>query len=710
MSSTPLPPAVRTPYFPYIDGMRALAVLAVLIYHLHGPWLPGGFVGVDVFFVISGFVVSASIVSFRGRGLLQFFSYFYARRIKRIFPALIVCLLVTAYVTALFVPVSWLSAVNQKTGLYAFFGLSNFILAQTGRDYFAPTTEFNPYTHTWSLAVEEQFYLVFPLMFLAWLSGRKGRGLSIGLFVVAGVASLIFAGWQSTASPTEAYFLTPSRFWELAAGVLLFQLTQQKPVIETVSPGPWRGILGALSLLLLLGGLAFTSPTHFPFPGALPAVVGTLGVIYFLHRHPHLKRLHKLLGNGPLVYIGRISYSLYLWHWPVFVLFRWTVGIDTPLLRFLATVLAFALAIASYTWIENPIRHSRSLRRLSQVAVITVGLACIGASWWGADKIASHVHQISLSTVSKNQDEWYPHGSWMSTENPGCLAEPEYTNVGGGLMMIYKPYHCVTPRPISEHSIYVIGDSHALAYEGLFKQYAMRNSTQVFAYNNGGCPFISLQPFRENDNAQCQQYAKASLEDLHNRIKPGDVLFLPSLRLARLSDQWALFGDEGAAAQMFGPGADAGRERAVKDAVAILKVFSDKGVQIVFEGPKPLFRAPPFRCADWFNHNNPICAPGFSVSKALLESYRKPVLQSFAAIMQQVPNVSVWDPFPILCPGQECSAFRDGKPLFLDGDHLSGNGNVLLLKDFTEFMAKRLTPLGESPAITSGAPPKDRSL
>ena len=116
MTSTPLPPDTRTPYFPYIDGMRALAVLAVLIYHLHGPWLPGGFVGVDVFFVISGFVVSASIASFRGRGLLQFLAYFYARRIKRIFPALIVCLLVTAYATALFVPASWLSAVNQKTG------------------------------------------------------------------------------------------------------------------------------------------------------------------------------------------------------------------------------------------------------------------------------------------------------------------------------------------------------------------------------------------------------------------------------------------------------------------------------------------------------------------------------------------------------------------------------------------------------------------
>lgn len=700
MTSTPLPPDTRTPYFPYIDGMRALAVLAVLIYHLHGPWLPGGFVGVDVFFVISGFVVSASIASFRGRGLLQFLAYFYARRIKRIFPALIVCLLVTSYVTALFVPASWLSAVNQKTGLYAFLGLSNFILAQTGRDYFAPTTEFNPYTHTWSLAVEEQFYLVFPFMFLAWLSGGKGRVLSIGLFTVAAVASMIFAGWQSTVSPTEAYFLTPSRFWELAAGVLLFQLTQQKPVIETESPAPWRGVVGALSLVVLLCGLAFSSPAHFPFPGALPAVAGTMGVIYCLHRYQHLRRLHALLGNAPLVYVGRISYSLYLWHWPVFVLFRWTVGLDTPLLRVLAVVIAFALAIASYKFIENPIRHSRAIRSLPQTAVIVLGLVCVAGSWGGASTISDNLHKISLSTLSKNQDEWYPHGSWFSTDNPGCLAEPEYHNVGGGLMMIYKPYNCATPRALNEHSIYVIGDSHALAYEGLFKQYAMRNSTQVFAYNNGGCPFISLQPWRENDNADCKRYAEASLQDLRQRLKPGDVLFLPSLRLARLSDQWAYFGEEQAAAQMFGSVADTGRGRAVADAVHVLREFADNGVQIVFEGPKPLFKAPPFRCSDWFNHENPICAQGFSVSRELLETYRKPVLQSFAEIARQLPNASVWDPFPVLCPDQECKAFRDGKPLFLDGDHLSGDGNLLLLKDFTDFMANRLMPLDKAVKVT----------
>ena len=114
------PPAVQKTgnYYPYIDGLRALAVLAVFTYHLHGPWLPGGFAGVDVFFVISGFIVSASLASFKGQGIWQFIQYFYARRIKRIIPALLVCLFVTSIFTALFIPPSWLSSVNQKTGLF----------------------------------------------------------------------------------------------------------------------------------------------------------------------------------------------------------------------------------------------------------------------------------------------------------------------------------------------------------------------------------------------------------------------------------------------------------------------------------------------------------------------------------------------------------------------------------------------------------------
>lgn len=691
--TAPLHTLTRTQYFPYIDGLRALAVLSVLVYHADEALLPGGFVGVDVFFVISGFIVSASVANFKGQGLLEFVTYFYAHRIRRIFPALIVCLLATALVSALFIPASWLSMVNEKTGLYAFLGLSNFILAQNGRDYFAPTAEFNPYTHTWSLAVEEQFYFVFPLLFLGWLSGRRGRTLSAVLFSVFGLASLGWAAWQSGANPTQAYFLLPSRFWELAAGVLLFQL-----IGVSSEPRASKGhsffhlVAGVLCLLLVLGALALSTSARFPMPGALPVVIGTLGLIWSLHRHPELRSLHDLLGNRPLVFVGKISYSLYLWHWPVFVLFRWTWGLDTPLLRAVALAVILLLAVGSWRLVEAPFRHGLRSGLKQQRHIILGGLVILVCAWGLGTALAKLQPYISLSVVSRQADLWYPHGVPNPTGVLDCKAEPERLNVDGGRLLIYSPVGCDNAALLNPASIYVIGDSHAIAYEGLFRQYATRQAIRIHVYTNGGCPFISLQPWRDLDNPLCRRYTEAALRDLKTRAKPGDVLFLPSLRLARLSDQWVYFGEEKAREEMFGPRAETGRHRAVADAVATLREIAGRGVNIVFEAPKPLFKAPLFRCADWFNRSNPICAPGFAMPRPLLDTFRKPVLQSLAEIAREVPGVSVWDPYPILCPEQECSAWRNEKPLFLDGDHISGYGNSLLMPSFAATMTEHLNP------------------
>ncbi|PZQ39208.1 MAG: acyltransferase, partial [Ectopseudomonas oleovorans] len=118
--------------------------------------------------------------------------------------------------------------------------------------------------------------------------------------------------------------------------------------------------------------------------------------------------------------------------------------------------------------------------------------------------------------------------------------------------------------------------------------------------------------------------------------------------------------------------------------------FTERGVHVVFEAPKPLFKAPPFRCADWFNRNNPICAQGLEMPRQQLQDYRQPVLTAFADIQRQLPNIGIWDPFPILCPGETCSAWHDARPLFLDADHISGYGNSRLLADFSTYMNTRL--------------------
>lgn len=681
MSYTPSPMHLRRQYFPYIDGLRALAVLSVLVYHLNNQWLPGGFVGVDVFFVISGFVVSASVANCQGRGIGGFLIHFYARRIKRIFPALIVCLLVTAFLSALFIPEIWLSGINQQTGLYAFVGLSNFILADTGRDYFAPTTEFNPYTHTWSLGVEEQFYLVFPFLFFCWLSSRRGQRASLGLFAVGLVMSALIAAWQSVYSPTHAYFLTPSRFWELAAGVILYQAMALSPSVTARLSARTRAVIGAMALLCVMLSFFISTPNAFPMPGALLAVLGTMGVIASVHLREDVSLIHRALSSRLLTAIGKISYSLYLWHWPVFVLFRWTVGLESPATQVTAALLAFVFATLSYWLVETPVRTMRPARTAPHGITVAVGLLAIGGAWFLAKSLVDAQPKISLTSVSKTPEDWYPRGSDQIVGYQACTAGPEYSSAHDATLMLYVPRNCAQPRPLSPRTLYVIGDSHAMAYEGMFRQYAAAESMQIKAYVKSGCAFISLQPW--NDDVECRRFARTILGELQD-LKPGDVLFLPSLRLPRFASQWAFHGTAQAYDGMFGAEADKGRKQIVEETIETLRSFTDRGVLIVFEAPKPIFMAPPFRCTDWFNQNNPICAQGLTMSKAALEELRAPVVAALDSIKQQLPHVSIWDPFPVLCPSERCSAWDGGRPLFLDADHLSGHGNQVLLPSFSQ--------------------------
>ncbi len=654
-------------HYPYIDGLRALAVLAVLVFHLHPAWLPGGFVGVDVFFVISGFVVSLSVSHYQG-GFWRFICNFYARRVRRILPALVVCLVLTS--------------------LFSVLGLFNFILASSGGVFVSPSTDFNPYTHTWSLGVEEQFYLIFPFLLLAWCMGEQWRRRSLQLFAGGLIISLLVAAWQSTYSPLQAYFLSPARFWELAAGVLLQQagIARLSPLLRC----NWqRNLLAVLSLILLGGAFAFSSRQGFPVPGALPAVLGALGLILSLHHHPQVP-LHAWLGSRPLLLTGRMSYSLYLWHWPVFVLFRWTVGLEAFWSALLAVLLAFTLAAVSWRWVETPMRHLRPGRPLTQTLLISAGLLLVAGGWWASATLYTHQQDLSLSVLSQHREEWYPYGWATNPDYPGCVADPEHHVQADFLQIVFRARGCQPSQPVAPASIYAIGDSHTMAYTGLFRQYAIAHGVTIHTYTRDGCSFASFQPGRDSDQPRCRAFARAALADIRSRIKKGDVLFLAALRLPRFSDQWAAFPEGWPRSQMFGEGVMADRVRAEQQIVDDLRGFVAQGVHVIFEGPKPLFRAPPFRCADWFDRHNPICLGGLDMSRAELDEYRQPVLQSFAYVQRQLPQIEIWDPFPLLCPESTCRALRDGHPLFMDGDHLSGYGNLQLLPAFTRFMESRL--------------------
>jgi peptidoglycan/LPS O-acetylase OafA/YrhL len=612
--------------------------------------------------------------------------------VQRIVPALVVCLLVTGLFSALFIPNAWLSDTNKYTGFSAFFGLSNVVLAITGDDYFSPRVEFNPYLHTWSLGVEEQFYLIFPLLFFMWVSKRPRKTLCVVLFAGGLALSVLSAWWLSRRNDGLNFYLIPGRFWELASGILLYQLLAlaKRPLGVTDR----NGTLGSMALLggslvLLAAGFKVLRPGLLPFPGALLPVTGTLGVLYALHGRVPRDWLHRLLISPAVTFVGKISYSLYLWHWPVIVLLRWTTGIDAPVWRVLAAVLTFALATASWYYVENPVRRSAVLKGMRRPALVGAGLATLtgGALLWLGIQVAQLKLDLSLSVVAQRADDWYPSRP-LEPSNDGCLDTWNRAKLNGGPVWTYSRAGCSLPATY-RGSLYVIGDSHAMAYNRMLREFARDTGVKVFAYNNGGCPFLALLPRKQDEVASCAPATDAAIAQIEAQIRPGDVVFMPSLRLPRFSDEWARFDDSSTRDYMFGPEAVQSRVDGVREAIPILQKLAAKGAKVILEGPTPEFRSQPFRCSDWFNRDNPICSGGDSIARVDLEALRAPVLESYAHIVQAVPEVSVWDPLPPLCPDSVCLTHTaDGRPLVFDGDHLSGYANRLLLPSFKQHVSK----------------------
>lgn len=678
-------------YVPHIDGLRAIAVLAVIVFHLDPAWLPGGFTGVDVFFVISGFVVSASVHRLPALSLGQSMLRFYARRIRRIAPALLACLLLTAVASVLFIPESWLSEASDKTGLMAFFGFSNWVLAAIGNDYFAPKAEFNPYTHTWSLGVEEQFYLLFPLLFLAWARGTRGRWISLGLFAVASAASLLHAAvlGMREAPPSWAFYATSTRLWQLGVGVLLFQLlhVRRAPDPRMKRAAPWFSLLAAAALALLGWALWTARAGRSPWPDGLLPAFAAAGLLWALHHHPQ-SWVARLLASTPMRRIGLLSYSLYLWHWPVFVLMRWTVGLRTPLQMTAAMVLVLLLSWLSWRWVEQPFRGPLA-QRLRPGRWVLAGAITLLLAAGIQTLLYQQAPRLSLSTVSRHPADWYPNGKSVADDYPGCALVAAKHRFEGGSARTYARGECNRPRLAGvPKRVFVAGDSHAMAYIELLQRLALETGSEISLYGRGGCPQVSLQKWR-GAGAGCSDFDAAVLADIARRAQPGDAVVLVSLRMPRLSDQFVLFDARAQLAGELTPQAAAGRAAEVAEALAQWKPLAERGVRIVLEAPKPVLPAPPYRCSDFFNARNEVCRNGLDSTREAMEALRAPMLGSLRQVVAGLPGGVLWDPMPVLCDDVLCPAQRNGRPLFFDGDHLSAYGNRALLPSLQQVLLQR---------------------
>ena len=341
--------SITSQYRPEIDGLRAFAVIAVIINHFNKEILPNGYLGVDIFFVISGFVITSSLYQRPSKNFKDFISGFYERRIKRLVPALSVFVLITSIAICFF---NFYPGISLQTGLSSLFGLSNLYLLKQSTDYFAQATELNVFTHTWSLGVEEQFYILFP--FLVWFSGfgRQTKNGARNLFLVIGVlaiASLIGFLYLYPINQSAAYFLMPTRFWEMAAGCLIFIGFQKRKSIEQFL----EKVPPFLVLALIIGIM------YLPMSWATSSTVVVVSLSAVIIAS--LKKgtvAYTIFTNPIIVYFGLISYSLYLWHWGVLSISRWTIGIHWWSVPF-QVALILGLSISSYRYVETPLRKGK---------------------------------------------------------------------------------------------------------------------------------------------------------------------------------------------------------------------------------------------------------------------------------------------------------------------------------------------------------------
>lgn len=337
--------------------------------------------------------------------------------------------------------------------------------------------------------------------------------------------------------------------------------------------------------------------------------------------------------------------------------------------------------------VEDPFRRGPLLHKVRPYAVMVGGLCCVFLAWRVADRVDRERYRLSLSVTQRNYEEWYPNLEPLAEGKilGGNCGTPQLRveSLGDGKVTVFDHGSCNTVEHVK--TVFVTGNSHVVAYEPLLSRLARLEPYNVRLFYNG-CPVLKLTVSMANQSLRCQRFYESVLADIESRLRPGDVVFLPSLRLPRFGDQWAAFSEVTARDEIFWKQAIDAREAALVEADSVLERLVRRGGIVIFEAPKPIFRAPAFRCSDWFNRGNPLCVSGLKVSRDYMLQYREPILEAMNRLSQRHERVYVWDPFNTLCLTKTCEAVVNGSPLFLDGDHLSAHGNRVLYPEFVDFL------------------------
>ena len=640
-------------YRPEIDGIRAFAVVAVIINHFNKALLPNGYLGVDIFFVISGFVITSSLYQRQSKNFNDFISGFYERRIKRLVPALSVFVLITSIAICLFQKNPYLSL---WTGLTSLFGLSNLYLLEKATDYFAQSTELNVFTHTWSLGVEEQFYIVFP--FLIWFSGfgQQTKNGARNLFIIVGaltIASLVGFIYLYPTNQSAAYFLMPTRFWEMSSGCLLYIGFQKRKYIEQCFEN-----ISPIFVLSLIIGIMYL-PTAWATVSTVSVVVLSLLLISSLKKQT---AAFKFFANPKVVYLGLISYSLYLWHWGILSISRWTIGIHWWSVPF-QLVLIFGLANCSYRWIETPLRQKSWFGK--RWKTLLVGGSVI----------------LTLSSVLVALIE--PLKGKLYTGNRVQLAKPSLKQGEECLKNISKNTQCYFINNKSQKTLWFLGDSHTNSLALAGEQTANSLGMNLKLFSAGATAFPPVRKYhkshKERDLKSVNDMRFVEKE-LYRQIKEGDIIFL-SMRMpyhfggvyyAYPPSEFRFIRENGS----FGS-----QENAFENwSLAVVNLANNlqkKGAKVIIQTPTPEWekqhRNP--RCStfdkQWFNSlakiNCQIQSEFFTNKEIGLYNH---LFEKLNQLSSSHKNIYLFDTYKIVCPKSICNFTVNGTDIYEDHQHI----------------------------------------
>ena len=654
-----------------IQGLRAVAVGLVVIFHIFPNLVSGGYVGVDVFFVISGYLISSLLIRRVERDGRVNFKQFYISRARRLLPAACLTLIVTGLACLFILPKSQLSGVGREILASAFY-LENFFLYFQGRDYLASETAPSPMQHFWSLSIEEQFYIFWPFVIaigviLAKRIKMSARALILIFLTLITLVSFFLSATISEKNP-GAYFLTSTRVWELALGALLaFGQPFLRLRTHLTRVLRWLGLFA-----ILFAGMTFTKATVFPGTAALIPTLGALALL--LPRTSGFLDPATILSFRPMVYIGDISYSLYLWHWPIIVLGGYLiVGSMTPWHNVLLFALMMGLSHVSKYYVEDRFRHFKEIKNPGRR---TIGLSTtflVGSSIVAVALIAPNLKPMKNLQLEELADypgayalqssavlpirDFIPSASTAISDNPDVYRDGCHVSSEGQI-----PIPCIYGNPKSAVTVALVGDSHAAQYLPALRKFAKSRDFRIVSHTKSSCPFLDAVTINAGrDYSTCRDWNQSVMSELLE-LKP-DVVVTAKFSSTILSNRE--------------PGLS--NDEAVSEAlVRSWKVLKESGIPVVAIAYTPRF---PNKVPDC------ISLPKNKPSDCDLD--RATALSRFDHIRAagvKFPSAIIADLNDSICSAETCATIVGNVLVYRDAHHLTATYSRTLDRALGEFI------------------------